>query len=316
MPAGRILLKSISESKKLAALKSDGARLLYTWLIPHVDVNGCFSGDPEVIKGQVFTRLKKSEREVELFLSDLQSVGLVIRYEADGDQFIFLPTFEEKQPYLNKSREAAPRIPVPTPEQIKTNSGLGPDKLPLKFKVKVKVKEKGDTSPLTTSVLTYFNEITGQNRKSDAGGFIAARLAEGHTLEEFKHVIETKTAQWHGDRKMHAFLRPSTLFRPGHFEDYLNEPYQDPRKKSVPVGGRPAPTSEEKKREKEIEAKVNEAIDAYHQTPGAIELERKLAAANEAKDYKRARAIGEERGRAVERIIQSVRWGKLQGVTP
>jgi len=60
MPAGRIILKSISGSKKLSKLKSDGARLLYTWLIPHVDVNGCFSADPIVINGQVLTRLNVS----------------------------------------------------------------------------------------------------------------------------------------------------------------------------------------------------------------------------------------------------------------
>ncbi|KKL09711.1 hypothetical protein LCGC14_2563110, partial [marine sediment metagenome] len=32
------------------------------------------------------------------------------------------------------------------------------------------------------------------------------------------------------DKKMKIFIRPSTLFRPGNFEDYLNEAYEDPKK--------------------------------------------------------------------------------------
>ena len=72
MPQGRIVLKRICQSKKLADLKTDGARLLYTWLIPNMDINGCFSADPEVIKGQIFTRLRKSTRVIAGYLEDLE----------------------------------------------------------------------------------------------------------------------------------------------------------------------------------------------------------------------------------------------------
>jgi len=122
MPAGRILLKSISESKKLSELDTDGARLLFTWLIPHVDVNGCFSGDPEVIKGQIFTRLNKSVEEIEDYLVDLQQRKLIVRYETNGDVFLYMPSFVDKQPQLNPEREGKPRIPTPTPEQLKSKS--------------------------------------------------------------------------------------------------------------------------------------------------------------------------------------------------
>lgn len=150
MPIGRILLKSISESRKLAELETDGARLLFTWLIPHCDINGCFSGDLDIIKGQVFTRLKKTDEEIGAYLSDLQSVGLIARYESNGDQFIFLPSFEEKQPYLNPKKEAKPKIPRPTPEQVQTNSGPGPDKPALKVKENLKVKDKEKIRDATT----------------------------------------------------------------------------------------------------------------------------------------------------------------------
>lgn len=50
---------------------------------------------------------------------------------------------------------------------------------------------------------------------------IAARLAEGFTLEDFKKVILKKSKQWKGTN-MERFLRPETLFGTK-FEGYLNE---------------------------------------------------------------------------------------------
>ena len=51
---------------------------------------------------------------------------------------------------------------------------------------------------------------------------INARLKEGHTLEDFKAVIDKKTKQWLNDEKMSSYLRPMTLFGTK-FESYLNE---------------------------------------------------------------------------------------------
>jgi hypothetical protein len=128
MPQGRIILKQICQSRKLSALKTDGARLLYTWLIPNVDVNGCFSGDPDVIKGQIFTRLHKSTKTIQLYLEDMRNAGLIILYEANGDTFLNIPNFADKQPSLNPEREGKTTIPLPNPEQVQTNSGLSPPK--------------------------------------------------------------------------------------------------------------------------------------------------------------------------------------------
>ena len=128
MPQGRIILKSISESRKLSQLSSDGARLLYTWLIPHLDINGCFSGDAEVINGRVLTRLGKTTRDVESYLDELQSIDLIIRYQANGDVFLHVPDFTEKQPSLQARKEAKSRIPLPSQDAVlRTNSGQTPD---------------------------------------------------------------------------------------------------------------------------------------------------------------------------------------------
>ena len=52
---------------------------------------------------------------------------------------------------------------------------------------------------------------------------IKARLDEGYTVDDFKTVIDKKVKAWKDDPKMSAYLRPETLFRPSHFESYLNE---------------------------------------------------------------------------------------------
>ncbi len=129
MPQGRIVLKSICQSKKLAELKTDGARLLFTWLIPNLDINGCFSGDAEVVKGQVFTRLKKSSKIIDGYMQDMAAGGLIFLYSVNNDTFLCVPDFSGKQPNLNASKEAKPTIPPPTPEQLKSNSGFTPRKV-------------------------------------------------------------------------------------------------------------------------------------------------------------------------------------------
>ena len=126
MPVGRIVLKEISESKKLSLLKTDGARLLYTWLIPHLNVNGCFSADPIVVRARIFTRLEKTIEVINSYLDDLEENELIIRYNSEGDDFLIMPNFAEKQPKLNKDREGKVNIPLPTQDQLTSKSRSTP----------------------------------------------------------------------------------------------------------------------------------------------------------------------------------------------
>ena len=113
------MLTRICESRKLAALSSDGARLLYTWLIPNVDIKGRFSGDPLIVNSRIFTRLGKSINTVEKYLEDLTEVGLIIRYSANDDIYLQIPDFEDKQPSLRTDRESPSVIPDP-PDDVQT----------------------------------------------------------------------------------------------------------------------------------------------------------------------------------------------------
>ena len=130
MADGRMLKKKISLSRRLADLKSDSARMLYTWLIPHLDIEGRFSADPEVVKGQIVPRLKHlTPPKIEELLKDLASQELIVRYTDDGDLFLELRHFGQEQ-NLRKDREKESTIPCPTKDNIIDDLDEVPGELP------------------------------------------------------------------------------------------------------------------------------------------------------------------------------------------
>ena len=81
-------------------------------------------------------------------------------------------------------------------------------------------------NPYIKEILSFLNEKTGRHFKEskETERLINGRISEGYTVEDFKTVIEKKCKEWKDDSKMSAFLRPSTLFAPSHFDEYLNAP--------------------------------------------------------------------------------------------
>ena len=75
-------------------------------------------------------------------------------------------------------------------------------------------------------IIDYLNSAIGTRyttRSKSTNAKIQARLKEGHTIDDFKTVIDNKSAQWKDNAKMRTYLRPETLFAAEHFESYLNE---------------------------------------------------------------------------------------------
>lgn len=78
-------------------------------------------------------------------------------------------------------------------------------------------------------VIAYLNQQTGKNFKESTGltkRLIKAREREGFTIDDFKTVIDIKSAEWKSDVKMFEYLRPETLFG-SKFEGYLNQRPRD-----------------------------------------------------------------------------------------
>jgi uncharacterized phage protein (TIGR02220 family) len=93
---------------------------------------------------------------------------------------------------------------------------------------KAETPEAGEYELAENVIITHLNEKTGKayrvNNKATLK-LIHARLKEGFTVEQFKHVIDVKTHKWK-DTEYQQYLRPETLFG-NKFETYLNENIND-----------------------------------------------------------------------------------------
>lgn len=101
-----------------------------------------------------------------------------------------------------------------------------------------KDKERDKEREIYKAVISYLNERAGTNYKHTTKKtqvLIHARLAEGFTLEDFKVVIDKKSAEWRGDKNFAQYLRPETLFGTK-FEGYLNAKPRKDVYRVVPEG--------------------------------------------------------------------------------
>ncbi|HFH6894964.1 TPA: phage replisome organizer N-terminal domain-containing protein [Streptococcus agalactiae] len=74
--------------------------------------------------------------------------------------------------------------------------------------------------------IAYLNQKTNSNYKfvDSNTNLVKSRLKDKYTLNDFKIVIDKKTAEWGKDASWSKYLRPSTLFNASKFESYLNQP--------------------------------------------------------------------------------------------
>ena len=89
---------------------------------------------------------------------------------------------------------------------------------------KDKENEKNLISQKVVEVIEYLNLATGKKFSTTGNDnikHVMKKIAEGYTLENFKHVIDIKTEKWKGT-DMEDYLRPQTLFG-SKFNAYLNE---------------------------------------------------------------------------------------------
>lgn len=96
-------------------------------------------------------------------------------------------------------------------------------------------REKCDSTALqaqdTLIILTDLNERTKSRFQATdkATHLIVTLLKKGYMVEDFKRVHEVKCGQWLGNDKMEHCLRPSTLYAPSHFDEYLAEWWKQDR---------------------------------------------------------------------------------------
>ncbi|MCM1286639.1 MAG: conserved phage C-terminal domain-containing protein, partial [Bacteroides sp.] len=83
-------------------------------------------------------------------------------------------------------------------------------------------------------IIGYFNERLGKRLNPTNKKYITLiqnLFNEGYGVEDFKKVIDNKIADWKDSKEMASNLKPTTLFRVSHFDEYLNcVEYKNPDK--------------------------------------------------------------------------------------
>jgi uncharacterized phage protein (TIGR02220 family) len=102
-------------------------------------------------------------------------------------------------------------------------------------------------------IVDFLNEKCGTNYRATTGKtvtLINARMKEGFTLDDFKKVINNKSAEWLGT-DMANYLRPETLFG-NKLESYLNQSQHNNKK-----------TTSYKKVEQSINPIISQALKEF-----------------------------------------------------
>jgi len=148
-------------------------------------------------------KLRRSAKEInELSARDLlNEIELISFSQSDKDKK--LEPLDAQNTKMLKTKNIAPPAQSPSSESVTTG--------------------KKGVDQITDEVIDYLNERAGTRfrHSEQSRKFIRARLKEGATIDDCRLVIDHRVAYWGEDVEMRVYLRPSTLFRPSHFEEYL-----------------------------------------------------------------------------------------------
>jgi len=137
--------------------------------------------------------------------------------------------------WARKKREYRARVNEKKREAIEDNSRTKKDNVRQEKEIEKEIDNnipngilcrENSTTPAVKEIIDYLNTKTGKHfrwQTEQTKKNVNARLKEGYTVDDFKTLIDNKVAEWKDDPKMRNYLRPETLFRPGHFESYLNQ---------------------------------------------------------------------------------------------
>ena len=232
MASGRMLKNKISTSEQIAELADRaGVKgiLIYTWVLPHLDIDGKFSGNPRAIKGQVFPLIDDiSKDDIAKSFLHAYDLGLVDWY-VEGITAVIKYTGFAKNQNLRADREGASNLPdnisgtspqtlidsgrgtTPgvTPGLLAEGSGLREVKLSKEKVSKDNVadaqlsildkEEKGTVrNSIVEDILSVYSRYLHHHprsaktidSKSKSYKLIAARLKEGRTAQDLTDAID------------------------------------------------------------------------------------------------------------------------------
>ena len=164
-PRGRFVSRSIAVNEQLAAVSLQ-ADYLFRACIPHLDVEGCVTGNPALLRSIVAPlRTEIGDGVVPDLLRELANATdhtgtpLIFWFEIGGTKVVEFPGFARQQQGLRKDREAPSKFPPrngkelllhkrgPTPDQL--HSIDGGDRAEVEGEVVGEVEAEGGSAPRT-----------------------------------------------------------------------------------------------------------------------------------------------------------------------
>lgn len=158
-----------------------------------------------------------------IYMLDIQNFIGQSSTEADRKREYRREIEQEKQ-FLLEQGHVSDKCPDKSTPELEIEKDIEIEK-----EIKNTVPDKSANTSIITKnikeIVDYLNQKAKSNFKATTKATqtkIRARLAEGFNVDDFKKVIDIKTAEWLDDANMSQYLRPETLFGTK-FESYLNQ---------------------------------------------------------------------------------------------
>ncbi len=229
MARGRMLNQSISEDFEFNAMSCE-AKMLYMMAVPHLDRDGLISGHPAIFQGKVCPLVYDILPRIPSIFNEWISADLVMLYESKRGPVLFFTGFAKNNSGMHYSREGASAFAPPpgyhrtekglerdaelvrtnsndddgsTPDELRTDSGLTPDVVPLKLKeskrkeIETKTNAAGASGGCDSSLSPEGWQEVMRAYESNIGSFtaISSELVRASTEEHGATVVVDAIAE-------------------------------------------------------------------------------------------------------------------------
>lgn len=169
-----------------------------------------------------------NKRKIERVLVELRESGLIKTGSYNTNKYDRTTWYALTE--LGKSFSRICRIDAPDLSHGRTESVA-----PIPDSNTVEKTNNKVASAEADEVIGYLNKKANRVYRSDTHKpLIVALIKKGYTVNDMKTVIDKKCLEWIGT-DYETYLRPSTLFNPKHFDEYLTSPCRLQKEEKVPL---------------------------------------------------------------------------------
>lgn len=147
------IIRDWTTSEKIDSL-SEGAELFFVRLIMKADDHGCFHANKKLLKAALFPLKDYDEYQIQMWLSELASVGIVVLYTHEGREYLKINDFGQRlRNMVSKFPQPAANPPLnvsnPPPETKRREVEVEEE---TEYEKKDEILEIGDPSDLFVTI--------------------------------------------------------------------------------------------------------------------------------------------------------------------